>query len=439
MKRMVIASNPGSGLTRKSFWELKSQNTKPYLVVLTVFLFLGSLLNYLSTIVDTSALIIKGQPPSIYMPILGFFVSAAVWSRCTAFTTRSAGTLWILIGFGAAWIVHIVLALAANEALFHSIWFYLPVLALLIIKTPSWEDALFAVWVLAWLVASAMVLTLVAESVGIFPRYFVSQEILDWEKTRYWVPLDGFLGLDGRWPGPFGYNSKTGFVAAFVLTMAFAGKRKSDVFLGLIGLFFILATASRGSFLAAAAGVFAVFAFSRSGIFAWIPIKLRWITAGISVSAIGALFLFGGTQLTGRFGESGIWSGYIDLWLTSPWIGVGQVGISQADGIVAQSQAAHSMYIQELANYGIIGFTVQYAVVVAALIFMTLAAVRGFALPLAVSSAYLVASLTEILNNGWLAHSIYVLLFILLAIVAIQWLDGQGSRHTSESNSQNCD
>lgn len=414
------------------WWRLKTQSTKPYLVVLITFLFLGGILNYLFVLVDTSSLTIKGQPPSIYLPIIGFFVAVIVASRCRSTSIRPAATFWLLAGFGVAWLVHIVLALTAGEALFYGVWFYLPVLALLILKTPSWEDAIFAVWVLAWLAVFAMFLTLVAEVVGVLPRYFVSPETLDWELTKYWVPLDGYFGFDGRWPGPFGYNSKTGFVAAFVVVLALTGNKKSGFVLGLGGLFFLLATASRGSFLAAVTGIFIVFAFSQTGFFARIPSKLRWTASAISVTAVAALFLFGGTQLTGRFGDDGIWAGFVDLWVASPWIGVGQVGISEANGIVAQFQAAHSMYIQELVKYGVVGFVVQYLVVVVAMVYMMLAAIRGFVLPLAAAATYLVASLTEIMNDGWLAHSIYTLLFLLLTIAATQWLNGQDSLKKSK-------
>jgi O-antigen ligase len=83
---------------------------------------------------------------------------------------------------------------------------------------------------------------------------------------------------------------------------------------------------------------------------------------------------------------------------------------------------AHSLYIEELAKFGLVGFASQYLAIGIGVIVMGIAAYKGFAGPLGLIVAFLVASLTEVFTNGWQLHSNYSLLLVLCVAAAAMWL-----------------
>lgn len=390
----------------------------PYLISLVFFSILAPYANYLADRKLDDAFLIKGQSLTIVIQFIGFPITLVLWALLKRGPLRSRILQVFLFGLIAAWVVHFILIQVHQDLYAHVLWLYIPILLLLILKTPTREEAWQALEIIAWIASAILVLTYLLERLGFIPVFRIDPSIIEWEKQNYWIPISDFLGVNGRWPGPFGYNSKTGFVAAYILIVALARWRKHNYVLVAISVIVLLLTASRASFMTALAGLFVLALFTRTGIIARIPLFVRWIIGGFCIAIPAFAFIFTGIGLTGRFGDNGIWTAYIKLWESAPWVGVGQTGIWSAHGVTDQYTMAHNMFVQELAIDGIVGLATQYLVVILGLVIMAIAAFKGFPGPLAIAIAYLVTSQTEVLNDGWTTPSIYILMIALAVIAA---------------------
>lgn len=392
----------------------------PYLSSLVFFTILAPYANYLADRKWDEPVLIKGQSLTIVVQFIGFPITLALWALLKRGPSPSRILQVFLIGLIGAWIIHFVLIQIHQDLYAHVLWLYVPILLLLILKTPTREEAWKTVEIIAWIASSILVITFLLERLGIVPVFRIDPAIIEWEKAHYWIPISDFFGVNGRWPGPFGYNSKTGFVAAYILIVAFARWHKRNSILVAISVIVLLLTASRASFMTALAGLFVLALFTRTGVIARIPLMVRWVVGGICIAIPAYAFIFTGVGLTGRFGDNGIWTAYIKLWESAPWIGVGQNGVWAAHGVTDQYTMAHNMFVQELAIDGLVGILAQYTIVILGLVIMTIAAVKGFSGPLAIAIAYIVTSQTEVLNDGWTTPSIYILMIVLTVISSIK-------------------
>lgn len=214
-------------------------------------------------------------------------------------------------------------------------------------------------------------------------------------------------------------QQQDGLISTLLIVIGLARWRKSSLVFVVIGLLGVLLTGGRGAALALAAGLFVLVIFAAKGPVSRIPIPLRATLGGLALGAFGFMFLLSPLGTTGRFGTGGIWDAFVSLWRTSPWIGVGQTGIL-ADPRAGISMEAHSLYLQELTRSGVLGFAVQFAIIVVGIAIVAIAAFRGVAWPLALVTSYYVASLTEVFQDGWLQHSTYSMLLILCVVASAQ-------------------
>jgi hypothetical protein len=406
----------------------------PYLALLMTALMVAAWVNYLADRGDPADFLLKGQAPGIFVPILAFPAVSIVWLLYRAARARDNWITAFLAILLLAWPVHVVIALSHGDQLAHTVWIYVPLLLMILIKPPSPVDALAVVVWFAWLACGILVVTRVLEVVGLIPVFALDPEIIEWERDQYWMPLNDLLGFEGRWPGPFGFNSKTGFIGALLVIISLARWRPRNAILLLIGVVTLLVTASRGSFLAAACGIAVLATFTRWGWLGRIPLLVRVLAAGAAALGVALWVLWSPTGLTGR--NSWIWPAFFDLWQTSPWIGVGQVGIL-ADPEASVPMEAHNLYLQELTRFGIVGLVVQYLPLLLGLGLALVAAWRGRAWPLAVLVSFGVASITEVFMDGWLMVSAYVLLLV-LAVAATRGPDA-GAAPPSALSSKRAD
>jgi hypothetical protein len=373
-------------------------------------LMVAAWVNYLADRGDPADFLLKGQAPGIFVPILACPAVFIVWLLYRAARVRDNWITVFLAILLLAWPVHVVIALSHGDQLAHTVWIYVPLLLMIALKPPEPVEALAVVQWFAWLACGILVATRLLELLGVVPVFALDPEIIEWERGQYWMPLNDLLGFEGRWPGPFGFNSKTGFIGALLVIISLARWRPRNAILLLIGVVTLLVTASRGSFLAAACGIAVLATFTRWGWLGRIPVLVRVLAAGAAALGVALWVLWSPTGLTGR--NSWIWPAFFDLWQTSPWIGVGQVGIL-ADPEASVPMEAHNLYLQELTRFGIVGLIVQYLPLLLGLGLAVVAAWRGRAWPLAILVSFGVASLTEVFMDGWLMPSTYVLLLIL--------------------------
>jgi len=373
--------------------------------------------NYLNPLIWPEGFTIRGQAPAIVIPIVLFPISVLLWLVYKGKRIQNPWAGAFLVGLGIAWVIHMVIIRDHGDQYPHTVWLFIPVLVMLFFKAPKYEECWTVILIFAWSAAFILVTTRVLEATNAIPMFRIDPGIIEWEKERYWLPVSDLLGINGRWPGPFGYNSKTGFIGALLVLISIARWSKSSWVLLPLGLLVVLATASRGTWLALAAGLTVLVVFTTREPIKRIPIAARAATFAVLVVLAGFAFLQNPVGTTGRSGPGGIWNNFLDLWSTSPWLGVGQVGIL-ADPDAGISMEAHNLFIQHLTRFGVIGLTTQYIVIAIAIGLVSLAAYRGGSWPLALVATYYTASLTEVFQDGWLQHSIYSLVIIITAIAA---------------------
>jgi hypothetical protein len=392
----------------------------PYTASLILTILLASYANYVLALLYPPNITFKGQVPAIFVPFIGFPITLILWFIYKGKPGTSKLLQTLFFGLMAVWVVHFVIIQIHHDMYVHTLWLYIPTLLLLALKTPTPSDAWKLVRLLAWTTATIMVLTRLLEIFGFLPQWYIPDPgLAQWEREHYWLPFADHLGVASRWPGPFGYNSKTGFVAVFIVIIALAQWRKSNLILLVIGLLGMVITGGRGIYLSALAGVLVLVIFSRKGWLSKLPTVSRFAILAIPVVALGVAFFRSPTGTTGRIGDSGIWNSFLELWQTDIWLGVGQTGIWASTGQARISMDAHSIFVQELAKFGLIGFITQFAMLALAAIICVRAAVIGRPAGLAIVTIYVVAGTTDLLNDGWQSQSMYTLMILLAAMTSI--------------------
>jgi hypothetical protein len=271
---------------------------------------------------------------------------------------------------------------------------------MLFFKTPSAKECWLLVLLFAWVAAAILVLTKILEFLSVIPIYPLPAGIIEFEKANYWIPISEFFGVEGRWPGPFGYNNKTGFIGALLVLIGVVKFTPMKTILIVVGALTLLLTVSRGSGLALVAGLAIIATFTRSGLLGNIPVVIRATLAATAALFAGLILFFSPLSTTGRLGEGGIWEYFLDLWRQDLWIGVGQSGTYAMNPSAGFYMEAHNVFVQELTKFGIVGLVTQYLAIGLGVLFALLAAFRGLTWPLAIIVSYYVASLTEVFQDG---------------------------------------
>jgi hypothetical protein len=371
-----------------------------------------------------------GQSPGIYLPFLLFPLSFILWLLCRNYGVRNVWLSVFLGGLAVSWCIQYLLIRIHGDLYIHSVWLFLPVVAMIWWKPPTWSSAWNVLRVLAVSAVLVMAITFALEKFDLIPQFLAEGSTASaFESENYWLPLMDIMQLDGRWHGPFGYASKTAFISAFVLLVGLVDKGWGRWFLVVAGTLGLLLTGSRGAYLALAAGIGVLLLFARFGPVGRISIWLR-----LSLGAVGfvlvsfLLYTQGALGLTGR---EPLWSGFLNIWRESIWLGVGQSGIASSPRIVEWMDPswmdAHSIYVQELTKSGVVGFASVFTVIAIGFIVALIAAIRGFSLPLAIITVYLVAGMTDLLNNGWVHFSIPNLLILMSVLGAASYLSREAN------------
>jgi O-antigen ligase len=395
----------------------------PYLAVLVC----GALTSRYVEYVWPQRVILKGQPASIVILAALFVVAAILWFLYEGTRTRSRVLTWFIVVMSAAWAVHMMILIGNSDNFNHLAWLYVPTLLMLLFKTPTSKDAWQGLIVLGWFVVVGIVLTRVLEIVGVLQPYYIAAWINDFDKANYWLPFSGYLGVEGKWTGPFGASAHTSMMAMFLVVLGICRWTKSSVVFLIVGVVTLLLTSGRTSYLAIVASGLILLLFSRAGVLERVPMRIRLIALAIGVVALAGVLWKIGPGLTGR---EAIWPAFLDVWRTSIWHGVGAPGIEAAGGMAAQTDEAHNMFIDELTRYGLIGMAALLASLGVGVAATVKSAIRGFAGPLALLVAYFIAAMTDV-RNDWIQPSPTGLLVILAVVSAAQWsveLDASAER-----------
>ncbi len=368
--------------------------------------------------------IYRGQPANIVVYFFVFLTAVVLWFGVKSRGRARGWLLGFLILMSVAWIAHWFLYRLHGDAFNYTALMYVPILAMIWLKPPSVREAWVAILAFAWATTSILVLTRVLEMVGVLAVKTQSEGVIAFDEERYFLPINDLLGIDGRWPGPFGHNGDTAMMGAFLIVIALGYWTKSSwVFLA-VGSFTLLITSGRASMGAVIAAIVILVMFAPHGRIARIP---RWIRiwGGIGALIFGAVFMY--SWSAGSTGRSAFWPAFLNLWESAPFVGIGSSGIAVSGGITEQFGHAHSLYIDELARYGLVGFITQFGAIAVGLVIAFLAAKRGMAGPLAILAAYLVTGVTEPRNN-WISPTVTGTLLILAVVTAGVSLDRENER-----------
>lgn len=404
-------------------WAWMRISSVPYLSVIAIATVLSPYVTYLVR----DDIRIKGQPLYIACELLLVPVALILWWLYRGSASPNRSVRWLLATAFAAWAVRMGLMVVHGDQFNHLVWVTPLVLIMLWLKTPTWQDARAGVVVLAYALATMLLTAYLLEVTGLYEPLYLPEEITAFQQREYWLPLDGLPGIEGRWTGPLGHNTRTGLAAALVLTIGVARWSKTSVYLVLVGGFFLLATSVRASYLAALAGIAIVVLFSRWRRMSRVPALVRWGVLAALVVVAGTGMLVTGAGLTGR---DTIWPAFARLIPQSPIIGIGATGIRDEGGKVALSGDAHNIVLDEIIRFGVVGSIVLFAFFAVVVWLSFAAANRGFTLGSAIIATYLVASLTDV-QNSWLELSYHSFLVLLGALAAGLWL---GSREPGTSN-----
>ena len=380
-----------------------------YLGALSVGVVLERYVNYLWF--ETP--VIFGQPANVLIGFVYFFAAAVIWAMLDRRPRAQAWLSAFLVTMSVAWAVHLLLYRYHGDAFNYTALLYVPILFLIWWKPPTRDEAWAAVSVLAWTVSIVLVGTRLLESIGVLAVRNQTDALIAFDTENYFLPLNPVLGIEGRWPGPFGHNGDTAMMGALLIVIAVARWRRSSWVFLTVGVLTLLVTSGRASIGAAAAGLLIVFMF-REGSFLWLSRAVR-IPIGIIALASGAWVLI--NRPAGMTGRNTIWPAFLELWQESPWIGVGGSGIATGNEWTIQFQHAHNMYLNDLTREGLLGAGIQYAAVALGVVIAARVAWWGMPGALAVISTYLITGITEP-RNPWIAPSATGFLFILMVVYA---------------------
>lgn len=381
----------------------------------------GAVLERLATYLWFEQPIFKGQAPNIVLSFVIFLTALGCWLILERRPIASRLLIAFLAAMAVAWLVHLILYRLHGDAFNYTAFLYVPILVMFALKPLRLREAWTAALAYAWTTAAVLVSVRLLEMVGVLTLKQQSSMVIAFDEERYFLPLNDLLGIDGRWPGPFGHNGDTAMMGALLIVIAFAHwTRASWVFLT-VGAMTLLITSGRASMGAVAAGLVVMAMFTSTGPLHRVSQRARAVI-GIVALALGAWFMY--SWRAGLTGRQSIWPAFVELWQTSPWIGVGGSGIAMSAGISDASREitqffghAHSLYIDELVRYGVVGLVTQFGALAIGMVIAAMAARRGRPGPLGVLVAYFVTGVTEP-RNFWISPTVTGFLVILMVITA---------------------
>lgn len=381
----------------------------PYLSALLVTVVLSQFAQYLW---PTTA-IFRGQNAGIVIDFVGFAIAVLLWWYYRPSGSWPPEFAWLIGAWAALWVVTIVLSV------FHSDLFNLtailvpPTLAMLWLKKPSLPATFAAGDVFAF--------SLIAIAVASQLLDLVDIKALHYEGWNRWPLLTDITGPIGRWEGPFGNVNYAGPIGVFLLVFGLLRPSWRRILYVVTGAVIILLCDSRSAVFACAVGIAALIAFTPRLSIWHTPIWLR-IAAPVSVivSFTGYIFAIDPTLNL----RTPVWETFLSQWTTSPITGVGATGIQAAinDGTL-QSWAnhGHSLAIDPLTRYGIIGLLAVAAVVVATGIISSKAARTGFAAPVVLFATFVAGGISEDLVD-WRYLGVQAVPVMLVGLLGAAWL-----------------
>jgi len=340
--------------------------------------------------------LIKSQPPGVSVLLVGLGIAGILWLFTDWRIYRSRPLLWIIGFLAVTWALVVSTSIIHGDLFTHSVWVYVPILLMLLLKSPDLASVRFVLLATAWMIAGVIVSTRLLEIVGTLSMPPLGNDLVGFEQSNYWLPLSGSIGPAFRWPGPMGHNAMTGIAAMYLVVLGLALWKRISIVLIVVGVLTLLVTSSRVSMVATVIGVAVVLILGDTVLTRRISFNIRLaVVAVIGVLAV-ALALVASPNLTGR---TSYWPAFVNLWESSPWIGVGVSGRELGDPLISQTNA-HNIFLDILVLYGIAPL-VSLTLALGGILYLAFKSAKiGQITPLAITVVFLVAGLTQA-DHGW--------------------------------------
>lgn len=406
-----MASWPQGELVLKDLLGPFRTSARPYLLMLVMAVLFAQVAHYVWQYIWLEFPEFYGQPPGVYVKIVFIGFSLGFWLLYKGSRTTNPYLIAFFITLLVLWLSAWLIARYHVDALTYDVALYPLVILALLFKTPRPSDVRFAIIALAWLLVVILFAARLLEITDVITTVDVGPELLKFEQERYWLPLSGSIGPEGRWVGPLGHNSLTGNAAAMVLVVAVGVRGRTGLVFALVAILTLLLTASRGSILAAIAGILALAIFSEN--FLTRRISRKWIILSLPsiLAAVGVSLFLQSPNLTGRLG---FWAYAIDVWQQRPWFGVGSSGKLVPNESPAPL-SAHNLFFDALLKGGaVIAVLVTIALLLAVVIAIRGARTTYGPLALGILVAYLVIGSAQS-DQWWLGASL-PWLWLMLAV-----------------------
>jgi hypothetical protein len=330
--------------------------------------------------------LLKGQPASTVVNFAGFGIALLLWWIYRPRDSWPPVFAVLLVAWAVLWGVVVGLSVVHDDLFNLTAFLVLPILAMIWLKKPS----LPATFIAGDVFASGLVVIALASQVLIiigvreisyqgWNRLVSQTQAMEFAYRYFGAILGDWPGPMARWSGPFGNVNYAGPIGAFLLVYGLLRPWKQRVVFVLAGVIIVLTSDSRTSVFSCAVGVAALIALSpRLGSLrapTWLRIAAP---ATVAMAVIWYIAVIDPT-LNQR---TPVWQVFVSAWKTSPVVGVGGTGLQDliSGGTLAWwANHGHSMLVDPLARYGVVGVAAVMAVIAASGAVATQATRIGFA------------------------------------------------------------
>lgn len=181
---------------------------------------MGSVLERLANYLWYEQPLFFGQAPNVIVPFVSFAIALGFWGRLNKRPLASRWLLTFLGAMGIAWLSHLFLYRYHGDAFNYTALIYLPILIMIAFKPPSLQEAWEAVLAYAWATTAVLVGVRGLEMLDVLAIKPQPAGVIAFDDERYFLPVNDLLGIDGRWPGPFGHNGDTAMMGALLIVIA---------------------------------------------------------------------------------------------------------------------------------------------------------------------------------------------------------------------------
>ena len=356
------------------------------------------------------------QNLSLILLFCGMAICTALWLLYVPSGHWSSDFWWITGAWASLWAVSMMLSIVHRD-LFSLTAILTPIsLALLAVKRPSLLSSLRA--------GDIFVCLLIG--VALLSQFFVVVDVKtpEFQSWNRWPFVFDIVGPLGRWSGPFGNVNYAGPIGASMFTFGlirFGWKRA--IFCG-AGAVFVFLSDSRNAMFMLMVGLGVFVALSPRNDSHW---RLKWLRtvplATVVTAAIVYVLSFDPT-LNGR---TPVWRVFVELWQTSPIIGVGGTGISSAieqGSLQAWANHGHNILFDSATRFGVFGVMALSALILVVGVAVVRSFRRGFRDPTILFAVFVAGGVSDNLVD-WKYVGIHAVPLVLTAILAAVWLSEQ--------------